>query len=413
MNWFYALIDDNGICIDVGDYGEEVIGPHYIRIDTLDYSLVGKMWDAENEEWVEAPIHLIAVVSTDQVNVGTQDKWLTEKIVEMDAATAGKAGKAATFTADNFAAFDENGNLKDTGKNAANFATTGHAHTGTYAPADHTHDNYASVSHAHSGVYATADHGHDEYAASTHTHANYASSTHNHNADYAPISHTHNYAASNHTHSNYAASSHTHSNYATTSHTHSNYAASGHTHTAISNDLNVTGLLKVNGQQMIFVNTNATTATLATNNYDTIIAGKDSVQVNAGLLKTQSVVPISNNAYNIGNSTYRFKGLYLVNSPNVSSDERLKKNIENVPSEKCLNFVCGIDPVTYDYKDYPEERRFGVIAQKVLEADPELAAYIVETAPDEYLSVKPADLVYALIGAVKELKAELDALKAK
>lgn len=402
MNWYYALIDQNNICIDIGDYGEEVIGPNYIRIDELDDSLIGMMWDSENERWVEAPIHLQADLSTDNINVGTQDIWLTTKLSNMDAATAGKAGKAATYTADNFAAFNENGDLKDSGKNAANFATAGHAHTGVYAPADHTHDNYASVSHAHSGVYATADHVHDGYAASTHTHSNYASSTHNHDSNYAAVSHTHDYAATNHSHSNYADASHTHTD----------LASSSHTHTEIPNTVNVAGLVRVNGQQMIFVNTDAQTTTLGTGNYDTFIAGKNFIQINAATTSCGHVAPRNNGSFDLG-GTNRFRNVYLTNTPNISSDERLKENIENVPSEKCLNFICGINPVTFNYKDMPENERFGVIAQNVSAADPELAAYIVETAPDEYLSVKPTDLVYALIGAVKQLKAEIDALKAK
>lgn len=410
MNWYYALIDQNNICIDIGDYGEEVIGPNYIRIDELDDSLIGMMWDSENERWVEAPIHLQADLSTDNINVGTQDIWLTTKLSNMDAATAGKAGKAATYTADNFAAFNENGDLKDSGKNAANFATAGHAHTGVYAPADHTHDNYASVSHAHSGVYATTDHTHDGYAASTHTHTNYAATDHTH--DYAASNHTHSaYAATNHTH-DYAASNHTHSGYASTSHTHSNYAASGHTHTSIPNNLDITGILRVKGQQAISMDTTALSTVLGTGNHDTYIAGKSVVQINATTTKCSHLIPRTHNAHDLGGSV-RFRNVYLVNTPNVSSDERLKENIESVPSEKCLNFIDGINPVTYNYKQYPEEKRFGVIAQNVLAADPELANYIVETAPDEYLSVKPSDLVYALIGAVKQLKAEVDALKAK
>ena len=391
MNWFYALIDQNNICIDVSDYGEEVDGPNYILVDSLDDSIIGMMWDAENEQWVEAPIHLQADLSTDNINVGTQDIWLTTKLSNMDAATAGKAGKAATYTADNF-------------------ATAGHAHTGVYAPADHTHDNYASVSHAHSGVYATADHGHDGYAASSHTHANYAATDHTHN--YAATNHTHSaYAATNHTH-DYAASNHTHSGYASTSHSHSDYAASGHTHTSIPNNLDITGILRVKGQQAISMDTTALSTVLGTGNHDTYIAGKSVVQINATTTKCSHLIPRTHNAHDLGGSV-RFRNVYLVNTPNVSSDERLKENIESVPSEKCLNFIDGINPVTYNYKQYPEEKRFGVIAQNVLAADPELANYIVETAPDEYLSVKPSDLVYALIGAVKELKAEVDALKAK
>lgn len=385
--WYYALIDDNGICISVENYGEEVLYPEYIRVDSLDQSIVGMMWNGTT--WVEPPISLIAAHSTDDINVGNQDQWLTTKINLMDTAIDSKATKAPTSSEDNIAVFDASGGLKDSGVPTSTFALTGHAHTGTYAPANHDH----------SGTYADANHTHSGFASNSHTHTEYATTGHTHTE----------YAAANHTHS-YAASNHTHANYSTTDHTH-NYAASNHTHTEISNNLNVVGIVRVKGQQAISMDTTALSTVLGTGNHDTYIAGKSVVQINATTTKCSHLMPRNNASHDLG-GTNRFRNIYLTNTPNISSDERLKENIVPVDSEKCLDFVVGINPVTYNYKG-DEEERFGVIAQNLIASDPELSKYIVATAPDNYLSVKPSDLVYALIGAVKQLKAEVDTLKAK
>lgn len=357
-NWYYALVDENNICISVDDYGEEVPYPDYIRVDSLDDSIIGMMWNGS--AWVEPPIMMQAEHSTDEINIAGENKWLTTRLSEINSTLIDKAYRATTYLENNLAALDVNGSLKDSGKNTNDFATANHDHAGTYATANHSHSEYASTSHTH----------------------------------------------------DYAASNHSHSGYASTSHTHSDLASSSHTHTEIANNLNVVGILRVKGQQAISMDTTALSTVLGTGNHDTYIAGKSVVQINATTTKCSHLIPRTHNAHDLGGSV-RFRNAYLVNTPNVSSDERLKENIETVSSEKCLNFIDGINPVTYNYKQYPEEKRFGVIAQNVLASDPELANFIVETAPDEYLSVKPSDLVYALIGAVKELKAELDALKAK
>ena len=390
MNWYYALLDENNICISVDNYGEEVLYPNYIRVDTLDDSIVGMLWNGS--AFVEAPIHLIAAHSTDSINVGTQDVWLTTKLNNTDAEIADKADKASVYTTDNLVSFDSNGNMKDSGKSVDNFALVGHAHTGLYAVADHVHNDYSPVTHTHTGTYSPNNHTHDDsYSAINHTHAEYS--------------------GVNHTHTNYAAASHTHDGYATSTHTHTGYAASNHTHTTIANNLDITGIVRVKGQQAISMDTTALSTVLGTGNHDTYIAGKSVVQINATTTKCSHLMPRNNASHDLG-GTNRFRNIYLTNTPNISSDERLKENITPVDSEKCLNFVVGINPVTYNYKG-DEEERFGVIAQNLLAADPELSKYIVATAPDEYLSVKPSDLTYALIGAVKQLKAEVDALKAK
>lgn len=280
------------------------------------------------------------------------------------------------------------------------YAAINHTHTG-YASADHTHTGYAAANHTHDG-YAATNHTHSEYATSSsvsalentvngkadvnHTHTGYASSDHTHSG-YAPASHTHSQsdiaglstalagkASTSHTHSEYAAANHTHSGYASSSHTHSNYlSTSGGT---ISGDVNVTGLVRVGGQQCIY--NSGSMVTLSTNNRETMIAGS----------AIYSKVQIS-----------------------VSSDERLKENIKAAPTYDLVKFVENLDIKTFNYIGNEEEENIGVIAQELIKENPDLAKYFVRQDENGYYSVKTADLVFPLIVAVQELAKEIEQLK--
>lgn len=365
MNYYYALLNEKGICISVDDYGEEVNIENYIRVDTLDTSIIGLYWNGT--AFVTPPISVSADHSTDEINYASEDKWLTTKIVEMDANISAKTDKPSTFTQGNFVAFGTEGTLADSGSNASSFASSTHTHD--YASTNHTHTEYASASH------------------------------------------THDYASTNHTHSEYANASHSHSNYASSGHTHSDYASTSHSHTEIANDLNVAGVFRVNGKQSVYVNTSASTTTLGTGNNNTFIAGNSYVQVNATNLNTPNVIPTSTNSYNLGSSSNRYKYIYLVNSPNVSSDERLKKEVAEIDDKTAFDFVNAIKPVTYKY-DFDDKERVGVIAQDLLEVEG-FGEKFVDTDEEGFYSVRPADLVFPLIGAIKALGKEVEELKQK
>lgn len=100
---------------------------------------------------------------------------------------------------------------------------------------------------------------------------------------------------------------------------------------------------------------------------------------------------------------------------NSTSDARLKENI--VDYAKGLTALKQLHTVNYNYNDITplgsqtEHKTFtGLIAQEV-EQTP--FANMVKTDADGYKSLDSSELVYALINAVKELSAEVDALKAK
>jgi hypothetical protein len=92
----------------------------------------------------------------------------------------------------------------------------------------------------------------------------------------------------------------------------------------------------------------------------------------------------------------------------ATSDQRLKDNITPIPN--ALNKVLLTSGNTFDWNDKSDKEGsdVGVIAQEILEVLPEA----VTTRDNGYLAVRYEKLVPLLIEAIKELKAEVDELKA-
>jgi hypothetical protein len=88
------------------------------------------------------------------------------------------------------------------------------------------------------------------------------------------------------------------------------------------------------------------------------------------------------------------------------SDINLKKNIEVIPN--ALDKVSQLRGVTFDRIDMEDEpRQSGVIAQEVEKVLPE----VVGTTEDGTKTVAYGNMVGLLIESIKELKAEVEALK--
>lgn len=263
------------------------------------------------------------------------------------------------------------------------FAPANHTHTG-YAPANHTHQGYAAEDHEHTGYalsghghtgYASSDHTHDGYANASHTHAEYAPSDHNHDGDYLP--------------------------------------ADGGT---VSGELNVDGVLRVKGQQAFYYNDTTKSQTVGTNNATggtTVCCGDNADMVLRGASqKTGNVLPRSNNAHYCGNANFRWKGIYSTTAVNVSSDERLKDNIEPVDEDSAVRLIDDIGVKTFNYKG-DDEKHIGVIAQDIIELCPELEGVLVDRDEDGYYGVKTSDLVFPLIVAVQHLAKKVAELSDK
>jgi len=116
------------------------------------------------------------------------------------------------------------------------------------------------------------------------------------------------------------------------------------------------------------------------------------------------------------NASYKLdvNGAVRVNSINITSDVRMKKNI--TPIDSALEKVSKLRGVEFDWNSdlYPDKsfdkgRQIGLIAQEVEKVLPETV--LTDTTGEK--SVEYTDMVAVLIEAVKELKAENQKLEAR
>ena len=149
--------------------------------------------------------------------------------------------------------------------------------------------------------------------------------------------------------------------------------------------------------------------------YDRITI-KDSGYV--GILTTSPAAPLDVNGTikgshgyftDLGTGTVYSTGGQLTSTN--PSDERLKKDIKSY--NYGLNEVLQLQPKTYYYKDDEESklRKYGFIAQDVQEIMPELIDEF-DVEDETYLGLNTDGIYVALVNAIKELKAEIDILKA-
>lgn len=100
--------------------------------------------------------------------------------------------------------------------------------------------------------------------------------------------------------------------------------------------------------------------------------------------------------------------IYISGVLNQSSDARLKKNVHTLTSG--LAIVNKLRGVRYNWKDEARtENKIGFIAQEVEQVLPEL----VQTREDGFKGVNYAEMTAVLVEAVKELTAQVEALKAE
>lgn len=187
----------------------------------------------------------------------------------------------------------------------------------------------------------------------------------------------------------------------------------------ITGDVNVNGVLRVNGQQSFYFQTSTNSQTIGTNNASggtTICCGANAdVNVNGAHMKTPTVVPKTNNAYLCGNANFRWAGIYSTAAVNVSSDERLKRDIAPMDGADLAAFIEKLNVVSYNYKDDAEDAkaRIGLVAQDVQRADADLSKFFVTEDETGMLGLTPADLVFPLIEAFKAQSKRIAELEAK
>lgn len=100
---------------------------------------------------------------------------------------------------------------------------------------------------------------------------------------------------------------------------------------------------------------------------------------------------------------------------NTTSDYRLKENIIDLGG--CISKVQNLKPKQFNFISDPDETRIGFIAHEVEEIVPQAVSgekdAIREDGTPKYQALDHSMLVPLLVGAIKELKAEIDSLKAQ
>lgn len=137
-----------------------------------------------------------------------------------------------------------------------------------------------------------------------------------------------------------------------------------------------------------------------------------------------NVVPKSDNAYDLGTATARWRNVYAASGVINTSDSRLKSSV--VDSPLGLEFVNKLRAVRYDLLAFdangspvvtgePEHKNvYGVIAQELEAAlgNEQFDGLVSSEEPEGYFGVKYVQLIAPLIKAVQELSAEVAKLKA-
>lgn len=186
----------------------------------------------------------------------------------------------------------------------------------------------------------------------------------------------------------------------------------------VNGDVAASGVLRVGGQQAFYFSS-ANSQVIGTNNATggTHIGCGSSADMtlNGARIQIPSLLPRNGGTFQIGNTTNRFSGIYLVSQPNVSSDNRLKRDIASLDIDTLANFVKDLNVVDYNYTtdEKGSKKRIGLIAQEVVSANPEVAEYFVEQDSNGFYSMTPADLVFPLIATVQKLAREIEELKSR
>tara|TARA_B100000586_G_scaffold269219_1_gene247494 strand:+ start:1671 stop:3077 length:1407 start_codon:yes stop_codon:yes gene_type:complete len=132
-------------------------------------------------------------------------------------------------------------------------------------------------------------------------------------------------------------------------------------------------------------------------------------------LVTGSIWPNTNNTWTCGGWNNRWSGVYAVvsyyQSTNNYSDRDLKQDFDAVPG---LNFVNGLLPQSYTFRNDPASRRWGIVAQDVeaLCAEQSVADNSLVTIDEGgFRNLNYIDLMAPLIKAVQELTTRVESLE--
>lgn len=110
----------------------------------------------------------------------------------------------------------------------------------------------------------------------------------------------------------------------------------------------------------------------------------------------------SDNGADLGTDLSRWSTIFLINSPDVSSDIRFKQNIQDLPYG--LAAIVKINPIKYERDG---EEHLGFSAQELKGILPEIVR------GEDQLSIRPDEIIPVLVNAIKELSRKVELLEQK
>ena len=134
-----------------------------------------------------------------------------------------------------------------------------------------------------------------------------------------------------------------------------------------------------------------------------------------------SLLPDTDNARNLGSSSFRWDNVWATNGTIQTSDKNLKKDIEEIPYG--LNEIMKLNPVRFRWKEgFDQGYKLGLIAQELLPVLSEVVkTYDYEVSEEdetivtrvelETLGVYYSDIIPVLIKGMQEQQAEIEELK--
>lgn len=123
----------------------------------------------------------------------------------------------------------------------------------------------------------------------------------------------------------------------------------------------------------------------------------------AGISGVADIRPLFDNNFELGSSSLRWQYVFLNNSPDVSSDRRLKQDI--TPVGLGIEFIDKLQPKAYRYVQSPTILHYGFIAQDLKELQ------FAGVSEGEYLGLRYEELIAPMVKGMQELHKEIHILE--
>lgn len=126
LTHIYAVLNEEDVVIDILVYEGTLSGSTVVEIDSEDWSLIGLWYDRDGDQTFKAqPIHILSEHSSDVIHYRDEDKWLSDKIDEIDDKIGDLTDLSTTTKTNVVAAINELFTSANNGKSAIAGAIVG------------------------------------------------------------------------------------------------------------------------------------------------------------------------------------------------------------------------------------------------------------------------------------------------